>query len=209
MKNVEIETELDALKNQKPDTSAVDALKKEVDDLKKKSLKDTKALQADKEQVTAELLAVKKKHGSELEAAQKTTQETTEKYTTLQQNVQAKEAEIKDLVEQIQTVKEDAALALKEFELHKNSTDAKMKNHDADYSDMYESMTAMVEEEQKKRTAAEKEAADIKAKFAEMEAHLKVKDAEIAEAKVRPSPTPRHGTLDSGVEGIAYTGQWT
>ena len=49
---------------------------------------------------------------------------------------------------------------------------------------MHETLSAMVEDEQKKRAAAEKEALDVKSRFAEMEAMLKVKDAEIAEAKV-------------------------
>ena len=81
--------------------------------------------------------------------------------------------------------KEDALLAQKELEAHKNDVEAKLKNQEADYKDMYESMTSKVEEEQKKTKAAQKEADDAKAKFAEFEAQLKVKDAEIAEAKVR------------------------
>ena len=70
---------------------------------------------------------------------------------------------------------------------------------------MHETLSAMVEEEQRKREAAEKEALDVKSRFAEMEAMLKVKDAEIAEAKVsRPSPNPANHldlawTRESGI----------
>lgn len=49
---------------------------------------------------------------------------------------------------------------------------------ESDYKDMVDSMTQLVEEETKKT-------ADLKARLKEAEANLKVKDAELAEAKVK------------------------
>lgn len=48
----------------------------------------------------------------------------------------------------------------------------------SDYNDMHDSMTQLVEE-------ATKKAADVEARLKEAEANLKVKDAELAEARVR------------------------
>ena len=62
---------------------------------------------------------------------------------------------------------------------------------------MHDTMMGMVEEEQKKVAAAEKRASSIEARFAEMEALLKVKDAELAEAQVRIPPAARHRPLDN------------
>lgn len=57
----------------------------------------------------------------------------------------------------------------------------------SDYKDMHESLTQLVEE-------ANKKAEDLEARLKEAEAHIKVKDAELAEAKV-----PKHPQLSASV----------
>jgi chromosome segregation ATPase len=60
---------------------------------------------------------------------------------------------------------------------------------ESDYKDLHDSMTQLVEE-------ANKKAADVEARLKEAEANLKVKDAELAEAKVCISLSPERPTAD-------------
>lgn len=60
---------------------------------------------------------------------------------------------------------------------HKAAAEAKHQTSEADYKDMHDSLTQLVEE-------ANKKAADKEAHIKELEAKLKVKDAELAEANV-------------------------
>lgn len=60
---------------------------------------------------------------------------------------------------------------------YKIAADTKQQTSETDYMDMHDSLTQLVEE-------AEKKAADKEALVKELEANLKVKDAEIAELKV-------------------------
>lgn len=168
MTNVELKAELDALKNQKPDTSAADALKDEIKTLKAKHVDELKALEAETKGAAGDV-------------------------ESLKIDLEAKRQELETLKKELDSANEDVLLAQKEHEAHKNDADAKIKNHQADYNDMYENMTTLVEDEQKKTAAAQKEAADAKAKFAEFEAQLKLKEAEIAEVKVSP-PHSDHTT---------------
>jgi hypothetical protein len=75
------------------------------------------------------------------------------------------------------------ALERTEAELEKQKSDAatKYNTSESDYNDMHTSMTELVEEANKKAT-------DLAARLKEAEANLKVKDAELAEAKVRHFP---------------------
>jgi chromosome segregation ATPase len=82
-------------------------------------------------------------------------------------------------------------MAQKELEAHKLEADATVKTAKADYEDMHHTMTELVEAEQKKATdiqekleEAEKAVSAKEKLLEELEAQLKVKDAEIAEAKV-------------------------
>ncbi|ORY62581.1 uncharacterized protein BCR38DRAFT_243245 [Pseudomassariella vexata] len=206
MDKVNLEVELDALKNQKPDTSAVDTLK-------------------------AELEALKTKHAEELEAIQAASHKSTSNLDALTKDHEAKTAELETLKEQLSEAREDAAIAKKELEAINNDVDAKMKSHEADYKDMHDTLSHLVEEQRQKVEAAEKQAADLKEKhdtlsnlveqhrqkvevaekeaanvksrFAEMEAQLKVKDAEIAEAKAQATfaTKPKSGLAASRFAG--------
>lgn len=73
-----------------------------------------------------------------------------------------------------------AELSKQKEELSKASETAQ-----ADYKDLNDSMTQLVEE-------ANRKAADAEARLSEVNAQLKVKDAELAEAKLaKPTPVPK------------------
>lgn len=202
MNNVELEAEIDAIKSQKPDTSAADALKKELDEVKQQFLADIESLKAEKAQLLEEkkLAALDyedavKKHAADLKAATDGADGSAKEIADLQKKLQERQTALQALQAEIAEIKQDNDISRKEFEAHKDETTAKVQRYEADYNDMYESMTAMVMEEQKKRNTLEQtlkgssdkleEAEKIRSRFAELEAQLKVKDAEIAEAKVR------------------------
>jgi hypothetical protein len=82
--------------------------------------------------------------------------------------------------------------AMADVEAHKTATETTRKTAKSDYSDMHDSMTQLVEEANKKAEDAVKQAEEAKKQaaakeslVAELKANLKVKDAELAEAKVR------------------------
>jgi hypothetical protein len=64
------------------------------------------------------------------------------------------------------------------LEEHKSETEAKLKTSQDDYLSMHSSLTELAEE-------AHKKAADLEARLSEAQAELKVKEAELTEAKVR------------------------
>jgi len=79
--------------------------------------------------------------------------------------------------EQYLAVKTSLAMAKAELKQEKQDNELKSKAASDDYLDMHNSLTELKEEAQKKY-------ADSEARLKEAEASLKVKDAEIAEAKV-------------------------
>jgi DNA repair exonuclease SbcCD ATPase subunit len=204
MNNVELEAELDAIKNQKPDTSAADALKKELDEAKKQYLSEIESLRAEKKQLLEEKQlaildheAIVRNHADNLKNTIDDAAENARELSRLQNELHERQAYLHKLEEEIASIKRDNDISAKEFQAHKDETTAKVQRYEADYNDMYESMTAMVMEEQNKREVLEKslrsseeqlkEAEKIRSRFDELNAQLKVKDAEIAEAKVSSS----------------------
>lgn len=201
MDNVELEAGIDAIRSQKPDTSAADALKKELDDVKQQSLADIELLRVEKAQLLEEKKTaaldhegIVKKHAADLKAATDGADDSTKEVANLQNELQTRVASLEKLQAEIANIMQDNDISKKEFEAHQNETIAKVQRHEADYNDMYESMTAMVMEEQRKRNDLEQqikdsseklqEAEKVRSRFAELEAQLRVKDAEIAEVKV-------------------------
>ncbi len=136
------QADLDALKTKKPDTSEVDALRKE-------------------------LQALKDQHQASLMTAQQESAKATEEHLAT-----------KDALAKAQA---DAAA-------YKAAADEKKRTSETDYLEMHDSLTQLVEEAQKKAT-------DGEALVKELEANLKVKDAEIAELKVNSSKLYRSAML--------------
>jgi chromosome segregation ATPase len=150
--------ELDAAKSMKPDTSAADALRDQL-----------AAVQRDHELSTATAAADAKKLHGELEELKVKLGAAEEKHADLQG---------------------DLDLAQKTIEAHRDEADAKHKTAQADYQDLNDSMTALVEEANNRAKMLEAQLDEITSKsrdgakkIEELEAQLKVKDAEIAEAK--------------------------
>ena len=79
------------------------------------------------------------------------------------------------------TTKASLEKALSDLQKQKAEADMKVKTSEDDYLSMHTSLTELVEEAQKKT-------ADLEGRLNEAEANLKVKDAELAEAKVRDHP---------------------
>jgi chromosome segregation ATPase len=110
--------------------------------------------------------------------------------------LEALKASLLSSQDQLTSMQEDLDLSKKELEAYRGEADAKAKTHQADYKDLNESMTALVEEAEKKVKGLEGQLEDATAKIGEFEkkieeyqAQMKVKDAEIAEAKVcQPGP---------------------
>jgi hypothetical protein len=125
------QADLDALKTKKPDTSELDALRKEL-----QSLKD-------------------QHHASRMSAQQESAKAT----------------------EEHQAIKDALTKAQAEVATHKAAAETKQQTSKADYNDMHTTLMQLVED-------ANKKAADKEALVKELEANLKVKDAEIAELKV-------------------------
>jgi hypothetical protein len=107
----------------------------------------------------------------------------------------AAQADLEALKDQHQAAQQESAKATEEHLATKDAllkaqaeaaalkaaADTKQQTSKADYMDMHESLTQLVEE-------AEKKAADKEALVKELEANLKVKDAEIEELKVYLQP---------------------
>jgi chromosome segregation ATPase len=156
MEKFTAQAELDAAKNAKPDTSELDALKAQL-----------AALAAAHDKEVAELKA---SHEKALAGAGDATSKT---------------------ASELSTTREELAMAQKELEAHKLEAEAVMKTSEADYKDMHDSMTQIVEEAQalaaenmRKLATVEQQVGDADKKIAELSAQLKVKDAELAEARV-------------------------
>lgn len=201
MSNVMLEAEIDAVKNQRQDTSAFDAVKQELDELKKQHSANVEAMAAEREQLLEERKhaaldyeAVIKKHVADLQVAREGANETVQEVSDLKNELQQRQANLQKLEAEIVSIKKDNEVSAKELQAHLDETNAKAQKYEADYTDMYESMTAMVMEEHKKREALERSLKDaeekiqqaekIQSRFDELHAQLRVKDAEIAEAKV-------------------------
>lgn len=103
-----------------------------------------------------ELAALKESHATELAAAKEDSTKVVEEHTA---------------------TKESLTSAAEELEAHKAATEAKSKAAEHDFSDMHDALTQLVEEANNKNLALE-------ARMKEVEANLKVKEAELAEAEV-------------------------
>jgi ElaB/YqjD/DUF883 family membrane-anchored ribosome-binding protein len=163
MERATAQAELDSVRSQKPDTSEADGLREEL-----AKLRDTHQ---------ASLKTLKEKSESQLNALR----------TELESNLQNARAEL-------QSTQSDLALAQKDLEAHNLQAEAKVKTAKADYEDLHHTMTELVETEQKKvaeleekLVAEQKQTAENLKKLEELDAQLKVKDAEIVEAKVCPN----------------------
>lgn len=132
MARASAEADLDAVKNKKADTSELDLLRKELQELKDQ-------------------------HRASLVAAQQKVENVTDEHNATKAALE----QSKDLLEG-----------------YKSETETKLKTSKDDYLSMHGSLTELVEEGQKK-------SADLEARLSESQAQLKVKEAELAEAKVR------------------------
>jgi chromosome segregation ATPase len=169
--------DLDALKSAKPDTSVADGLKEELTAAKsdlEASHSEIKSLRAALDSQAGELEGIK----VQLEG------KTTEMDTAQTELTAARET--------VSNIKEELELASKTLEAHKAEAEAKEKTAQADYQDLNDSMTSLVEEFSNKVKDLEVQLAesvkahqDAQRLVEEAEAKLKVKDAELAEAKVR------------------------
>ena len=74
--------------------------------------------------------------------------------------------------------------ALANLDKQKIEAEQRAKTTESDLHDLNDSMTQLVEEANRKESEASKQAADFEAKWKESQALLKVKNAELAEAKV-------------------------
>lgn len=120
------------------------------------ALKTKKPDTSEADALRKELQALKDQHQASLTTAQQESAKATEEHLA------TKDALLK---------------AQAEAAAHKAAADTKQQTSEADYMDMHDSLTQLVEE-------AEKKAAEKEALAKEYEANLKVKDAEIAELKV-------------------------
>jgi hypothetical protein len=145
----------------------------------------------------ADLQALKDQHQAALMTAQQESAKATEEHLATKDALLKAQADLQALEDQHQatlmTAQQESAKATEEHlatkdallkaqaeaAAHKAAADTKQQTSEADYMDMHDSLTQLVEE-------AEKKAADKEALVKELEANLKVKDAEIAELKVNP-----------------------
>ena len=132
MARASAEADLDAVKSKKPDTSELDSLRKELQDLKDQ-------------------------HRASLVAAQQQAEKAADEHNAT-----------KTSLEQAKTQLED----------YKAESESKLQTSKDDYIAMHNSLTELVVE-------AHKKVADVTARLEEAQAQLKVKEAELAEAKVR------------------------
>jgi chromosome segregation ATPase len=149
----------------------------------KKTESDTEALKTDlvKEksekaaaQADLDALKTKKPDTSEADALRKELQALNNEHQAALTKLQE---ELAKATKEHGTTKDALAKAQAEVDEHKAAVEKGRQTSQTDYKDLHDSMTQLVEE-------ANKKAADKEALIAELEANLKVKDAEIAELKV-------------------------
>lgn len=131
MARASAEADLDAVKNKKADTSELESLRKELQDLKNS-------------------------HRAALIAAQQQAEQATEDHNATKAALEQSKAQLGE---------------------HKAEAEGKLKTSEHDFKTMHGSLSAVAEE-------AHKKAMDLEARLSEAHAQLKVKDAELAEAKV-------------------------
>ncbi len=154
--------ELQTLKDQKPDTTEADALRAEL-----QALKDKKPDTSEADALREELEVLKGQHQVALMTAQEESQQAREEHLATKEILGKAQAEL------VRQKAEDASeLAKAQAEIERQK-----KESSSDYKDMHDSMTQLVEE-------ANKSALSLEARLKEVETNLKVKDAELAEAKV-------------------------
>lgn len=132
MARASAEADLDAVKSKKPDTSELDSLRKELQDLKDQ-------------------------HRVSLVAAQQQVEKATDEHNATKASLEQAMAQLED---------------------HKAESESKLQTSKDDYISMHSSLTELVAE-------AHKKVADLTARLEEAQAQLKVKEAELTEAKVR------------------------
>lgn len=165
MARASAEADLDAVKSKKPDTSEVDALRKELQTLKDQHQASLLTAQQEMEKATEEHLATK----ASLEQAKAELEEQLAAKASLEQE--------KAKLEERLAAKAALEQAKAQLEEQKADVEAKLKTSQDDYLSMHSSLTELAEE-------AHKKVANLEARLKEAEAQLKVKDAELAEAKV-------------------------
>jgi chromosome segregation ATPase len=125
----------------------------------------------------AELDAVqnKKPDTSELDSLRKELQALKEQHRA---SLLAAQQEAERAANDHQATKASLEQAKAQFEEHKAGSEAKLTTSKDDYLSMHSSLTELAEE-------AHKKAADLETRLSESQAQVKVRDAELAEAKVR------------------------
>lgn len=121
------------------------------------AVKNKKADTSEVDSLRKELQGLKEQHRTALVAAQQHAEKATDEHNATKASLD----QVKALLEE-----------------HKAETEAKLKTSQDDYLSMHSSLTELAEE-------AHKKAADLEARLSEAQAELKVKEAELAEAKVR------------------------
>lgn len=152
--------DLDAAKIAKPDTSEADSLRKE-------------------------LAALKQSHEQALAAVH-------QDLKAKEEDLEAQKVQFVSAQGTLTGMKDDLDLAQRELEAHRAAADAKHKTALADYKDLNDSMTVLIEEASNKAKELEvkldraiQHAEESERRTQEAEAQLKVKEAELAEFKVR------------------------
>ncbi len=182
MEKASAQADLETALSKKPDTTEMDALRKELQILKSQSLdtaevdalraelqalKDQKPDTSEADALREELQALTAQHQVALIAAQRKSQQVIEEHLATKETLEGVQAEL------VRQKAEDASeLAKAQAEIERQQRESS-----SDYKDMHDSMTQLVEE-------ANKNALDLEAQLREAEANLKVKNAELVEAKV-------------------------
>jgi hypothetical protein len=125
-------------------------------------------------QADLDALKTKKPDTSKADALRKELQALKDQHQASLMTAQQESAKV---TEEHLATKDALLKAQAEAAAHKAAADTKQQTSETDYMDMHESLTQLVEE-------AEKKAADKEALVKELEANLKVKEAEIAELQV-------------------------
>lgn len=159
MERVSAQAELDATKNKKPDTTEVDALRKE-------------------------LQTLKTEHQASLMTAQQTAKKATEEHLATRSSLEKAQA---DLEKAQADLEEEKAVRKSDFDdMHGSLTqvceEATRKATDAEAR--LEEATKKASDAEALLQEATKKAADADARLKEAEAVIKVKEAELAETKV-------------------------
>jgi chromosome segregation ATPase len=171
------QAELDAVKSQKPDTTEVDAVKSKLSSLEKTHASALEKADANLAAARQEAAAIKE----DLLMAQKEVE-------TLRLEAEAKEqthdADFKDMHDSLTQIAEQEKA--KADALEAKIADVLKKAAESDKT-LSEVMSRVADAEEKAEGLARKLAAQEKV-VDELEAKIKVKDAELAEAKASPSP---------------------